>query len=108
MLIIAFNRAFSEPTSSVIGFDKIVASINEQIITQKDVENDVLLLDRLPLKSALLQTHRKNSSLSSLVLQKQIKQLAGNIALYQPSENAIQRRFWNFALNGTIQEYRSS
>ena len=97
ILFLQTNRAYGTPThSSVIGFDRIVATINEQIITEQDIANDVILLTHLPIESALLQQYRQEQPLNFLLLQKQVKHLAGNIELYQPSEGAIQRRFLEF------------
>ena len=96
LLFIQSNRAFGTPNQSVIGYDRIIATFNEQIITEQDVENDVLLASRLPIQSVLLQHYRQEYPLNFLLLQKQVKQLAGNIELYQPSENTVQRRFLEF------------
>ena len=97
LFVIQMNRALGTPLNqSVIGYDRIVATIDEQIITEQDIANDKLLATHLPIESVLLQQYRLDYPLDFLLLQKQIKHLAGNIELYQPTEGEIQRRFLEF------------
>ena len=108
LLFITLNRAISDtPQESIIGFDKLVATVNEQIITQTDIDIEQKLSEYLPIESVLLQSYRVSNPLASLILQKQIKYLAGNIALYQPSESQIQRRFLAFRSQwNNLEEYQ--
>ena len=90
------HTVMAEPTPSIYDFDEIVVVFEESIITRSDLQKDKILIEKLPIASALLQNVRSENPLEGLIHIELIKHTASDTMLYQAKEVDVQQRHTQF------------
>lgn len=87
------GSAAPDQGSMPVVLDRVVAVVEDRIITASDVRLEAALVRFDPSPIEVLQQRRREDALEVLIDAAVIRNLAGDIAIYAPSTAEVQRRF---------------
>jgi hypothetical protein len=110
-MLFLFGKLFfislcSAEPESVYSLDRIMVVIDEKVITKSDVQFEEVLREKLPSDSKIIQYYREQDPVEALIQLHLLKSFAGEIALYKPDLNELQKRFEIFLMQWTVNEYK--
>lgn len=86
-----FSLAFAQPTPSTL-IDRVEVVISDQPLTRSDILLEAELARRIPSPNKALRDVQQRDPTQALIEQTLIRRLAAQVALYQPTTEAVRER----------------